>query len=115
MNNRTISTPPDCPFNIEGLIQLEQEAIAPVIKWTKLCNIGLIPILLICLGVFFYSSGDIEIQIGAIITFFITMVFIVFNIITIREFIYRPQQILMSLNIYESQLGKRSDNNENNT
>ncbi len=105
-----ISTPPDCPFNIEGLIQLDQEAIAPIIKWTKLCNNGLIPVLLICLGLFFYSSGDAEIQIGTIITFFLTMAFIFFNIITIRKFKDRSQQTLMSLNIYESKSGKRSDN-----
>lgn len=114
MNTHTNSTLQDCPINIEKLIQLEQEAAAPVIKWTRLCNISLITVLLICIGIFFSSSGDIEIQIGAAIAFFLTMAFIIFNYLSIRGIEERPMQILMSLNAYKYKFKNQTDDKENN-
>ncbi len=112
MSIRTNSTLKDCSINIEGLIQLEQEAAAPVIKWTKLCNISLMAVLLICMGIFFCSSGNTGIQIGAAITYFLTTAFIIFNNNTIREFEERPEKILMSSYACKYKHQKQSDDEE---
>ncbi len=113
MNKHTDSTLQDYSLSIEGLIKLEQGAAAPVIKWTKLCNICLIAVLLICVGIFFNSSGDSEI--GAAIAYLLTMAFIIFNYITIREFEERPMKILMSQYAYKNKFQNKTDNEKNNS
>ncbi len=113
MNKHIDSALQDYKLNIEGLIQFEQEAAAPVIKWTKLCNICLIAVLLICMGIFFNTSGDSKI--GAAIAYLLTMAFIVFNFITKRELEERPMKILMSQYAYKYQFQNKTDDEKNNS